>query len=831
MTSTTCALLSWALLLTASSAARGYEYAGNVTSWARQDRGILLKCGPRQALRVDLLTERLFRIRFSGDGSFPESRLIKDWRLVKSNDDFAKTPFEAREEDGQIWLTTARVRIRLDKAPLRISLYDSNNQLLTRQSATSGLGAGGGCFLQMEKAAGEHFFGMGEGIGARSRDVGYAQQKILGVPLHGTQLKEGAITLDQTGKKIFFCLGPNWAGFHMTPVVIPFFMSTRGYGVYLNQFRDSLFDLGNANPDAWSLSEGGPPNHVPNTDILDVYFFVGPSFKDILDQYTDLTGRAPLLPRWSLGYFQICDFGQNQAGALKVAEAFRKKDLPCDMLGLEPGWMKTPYRMDGWSPEQFPHPDALVAQLRKEGFKLALWQCGPHDWIFTSGDLLKRGANQWGVDITRPSDVAKYVAFHKPYYDLGVAFFKQDGCGQSEWQPDETYANGLTGRELHNIIPTLYSKIMFEAKRAQTGRRALNFSPHAGPSGQRYPGIWPSGDGGGGSGMFVGELNLGLSGHTYTSHDFTDRSGAGIHWSLLGPWCPGALSGMPEGAMCRFYLKLRYRLIPYIYTSHWQAHVSGVPYLRAMPLEYPQDAATYTLDHQCMLGDWFLLAAYTKDVYLPAGRWIDYWSGEVIDSTGQWKRNCAWPATVGGALFVKGGAIIPMAPVTPFVDAEPWEIVTLDVYPHGDSRYSLYEDDGVTYGYEKDAFARTVFRCRQEGESVRIDVSARKGAYEGMPKNRGYFLSVHCAKEPARVLRGTVPLTRQPAKADLVGQGAAPGWAYDPERRTAWIRPAPGWYYTADERGAADPEKDTARWEDDARHDEGAFAVTLELKE
>ena len=119
----------------------------------------------------------------------------------------------------------------------------------------------------------------------------------------------------------------------------------------------------------------------------------------------------------------------------------------------------------------------------------------------------------------------------------------------------------------------------------------LNFTPHAGPSGQRFPGVWPSGDGGGGWNMFLGEMNLGMSGHTYTSHDFADRSSAGIHWSLLGPWCPGALSAIPQDEMCRRYAKLRYRLIPYIYTSHWQAYTTGVPYMRAMPLLF-QNAAT-----------------------------------------------------------------------------------------------------------------------------------------------------------------------------------------------------------------------------------------------
>ena len=637
------------LTLVSPPAALSYEHAGNVSSWTKTARGIQLKCDGGQAVRIDILTESLFRVRFSADGDFPRSHLIEEWHLVKPNESFPATPFELREEAQSLWLTTAQLRLRLARTPLRISVFDRDHRLLTRESATPGMGAGQGAYVQMDRTPAEHFFGLGEGIGAVSQEVGFAEPQILGTPLHGMQLAEGAITLDQTGKKVFFCLGPNWAGFNMTPVVIPFFMSTNGYGIYLNNFRDSLFDLGNSSADHWSITQGGPPNHPLHTDLLDYYFFYGPSLKRILDQYTDLTGRTPLVPKWSLGYFKLCDFGQTQAEVLDIAQSFRENDLPCDMLGLEPGWMKSPYRMDGWSPDRFPQPDAMIAQLQQSGFKLALWQCGPHDWIFTSGDLLVRGANQWGVDITRPADVEKYIDFHKPYYDQGVSFFKQDGCGQSEWQPDEPYANGLTGREMHNIIPTLYSQIMFQGYTQHTGRRAMNFSPHAGPSGQRFPGIWPSGDAGGGQGMFIGELNLGMSGHTYTSHDFADRSGGGIHWSLLGPWCPGALSGMAQGDMCQRYLKLRYRLIPYIYTCHWQAHLSGVPYLRAMPLEYPRDPVTYALDHQCMLGDWFLMAAYTNEIYLPKGRWIDYWSGESIESVGRWKHDCIWPETVGGA--------------------------------------------------------------------------------------------------------------------------------------------------------------------------------------
>ena len=149
------------------------------------------------------------------------------------------------------------------------------------------------------------------------------------------------------------------------------------------------------------------------------------------------------------------------------------------------------------------------------------------------------------------------------------------------------------------------------------------------------------------------------------------------------------MSPIPKATCASVYLKLRYQLIPYIYSTHRQAHTTGLPYMSAMVLEYQDDPVTYTLDRQCMLGDWFLLAAYTQDVYLPPGTWIDYWSGEPFESKGEWKRNRRWPATVGGPLFVKGGAIIPMGPVTAFVDKEPLDIVRLDIFPHGDSAYAL----------------------------------------------------------------------------------------------------------------------------------------------
>jgi hypothetical protein len=154
-----------ALGLLSAPAASPYEHVGNVTSWTRAAGGIDLRCGDRQVVRIDILTERLFRVRFSVDGAFPVSPLIDEWHLVKPNDAFASVRFKVREEDKQLWLTTAQLRLKLDKVPFRITVLDRDSHLLTRESTEPGMGGGQGAFVQMDQPADEHFFGLGEGHG------------------------------------------------------------------------------------------------------------------------------------------------------------------------------------------------------------------------------------------------------------------------------------------------------------------------------------------------------------------------------------------------------------------------------------------------------------------------------------------------------------------------------------------------------------------------------------------------------------------------------------------------------------------------------------------
>jgi hypothetical protein len=185
---------------------------------------------------------------------------------------------------------------------------------------------------------------------------------------------------------------------------------------------------------------------------------------------------------------------------------------------------------------------------------------------------------------------------------------------------------------------------------------------------------------------------------------------------------------------------------------------------------------------------------------------------------------------VGGALFVKGGAIIPMGQVASYSEEERLEVVVLDIYPCGESQYTLHEDDGVSYEYEKGVCATTDLRCRQSGDSVVINVGERQGRYRGMPGRRSYLFSVHTATVPKAVTLGQQPLRQFAAKGDLLYDSANRGWFYDEQDKILWVKPAVGWRYDYDKRGPkGDVDRDTVIWDEGAEVKGGAWEVAIGL--
>jgi alpha-glucosidase (family GH31 glycosyl hydrolase) len=192
--------------------------------------------------------------------------------------------------------------------------------------------------------------------------------------------------------------------------------------------------------------------------------------------------------------------------------------------------------------------------------------------------------------------------------------------------------------------------------------------------------------------------------------------------------------------MFKEYANLRYKLIPYIYSMAHLAAEKAVPIMRAMQLIYPKDTKCDKYMHQYMFGDAFLVSVFDKTVYLPDGEWIDYWTGK------RWQGNqeipAEYPKDKGGPLFVKAGAIIPTQTVKGNIGTDTPENIVWEIFPKGESKFTLYEDDGESYKYLEGKIARTVLECKESLESIRITIHPRVGTYDNIPQKRTHSLKI-----------------------------------------------------------------------------------------
>jgi alpha-D-xyloside xylohydrolase len=324
---------------------------------------------------------------------------------------------------------------------------------------------------------------------------------------------------------------------------------------------------------------------------------------------------------------------------------------------------------------------------------------------------------------------------------MGVATFKTDF---GEWAPSEgRYHDGTPGELAHNLYPLLYNRAVFEVVDAHSGGEGLVWSRATTAGGQRYPVHW-----GGDSrttfdhmaASLRGGLNLTLSGFAYWSHDiggYSSNSSPALYarWAQFGLFCSHARAhgtsprepwvfGSDVEAIFRKYAILRYRLLPYIYSCAAQTATTGRPLMRPLLLDYQDDPTTHTLDLQYLFGDAFLVAPVFAEeddvrIYLPKGRWIDYWT----------KQTFAGPVwiTVHAALdtlplFVREGAIIPMGPEIRFVGEKPLDPLTLDVYPAGEGGFSLLDPVAapveLSYRLEREELTLNVFGYRGQVEAL-----------------------------------------------------------------------------------------------------------------
>lgn len=724
---------------------------------------------------VEACSESIFRIKVSPRKDFTES-LMERYELIKTDWSEVKTDIS---DKGGVWtLKTPEYSLAINKKTGVMTVKDSKGGKVIREvrflPEKEGLCGEMRSFIN-EKYADLKVADNGGGI------IGDDNGKFGEVDKHEIPAADAVSILSfsmEDGER-FYGGGSTsrdhiqhrgeflrmWTTYQQTEIPMPFMMSSRGWGVYNNSTRKSFFDIGNQQKSKFNI--------INTFDEADFFLMMGKDMPAILNEYTLVTGRTYVLPKWAYGLCFGPNMREEQFDILNDAVRFRQFDVPCDVFWLEPQWMEKRYdfstkkkwNYDRFSPEpywlqdQYPktmHNRLFIGKLRSMGFHLGLWLCEEYDLSIQEEDII---AERTGGKLSGQEHWMDHLTV---FMDQGVEGFKLDPARTIDNHTNWEYYNGRTDKEMHNLNQVLLPKQMRELGRKYNGKRTWHHYC-GGWSGTQHWTASTSGDNGGGKTALYDQLNLGMSGFLNTSCDVMsvprELEMQGLHFGLFLPWVQinSWFSMMhpfyyakEEQDIYRFYVKLRYSLAPYIYSMALEAAQNGMPIVRSMPLCFPDDRNCDDMTYQYMFGDNFCVGIFTNEIYLPKGTWTDAWSGEKIVSKGETFTR-EYPSDRAGLLFIREGAIIPTQPDVEYLGARPFDRVILKVYPHGDSAYTMLDDDGESYEYENGGVASTLFESHERDGGVEVVVNPVQGSFKGMPSEREYSFRIQRDSRPASV--------------------------------------------------------------------------------
>lgn len=695
-----------------------------VTDVKKSDNEIVFECRSdgRESLKL-LMTfyaPDVFRVRMD---PIPAANREETPIDLVEDVDFGPVSPKLIERDDEIEVKTDKLTVLVDLDPWSLEIKDKDGRRILAEDNSpvhwegyhpSGLG-----YTLKQSDVSRHRGDMGW----HSVESVHENFK-LNAEEHVFGLGEKFTDFDKRGQEIeTWIMDPPLLGSEGAYKNIPFFMSTRGFGVFVNSTCRMTHKIGSETTGRYFLEV--------EDDFLDWYFIYGPSFKRILDIYTDLTGKPPVPPKWSFGLWMSRSTYEDRKELMEVCERLREEEVPCDVVHLDPSWMRDEHNTDlKWDEDDFPEPEEMIENLHDMGFKLCLWEHPyvPEDtaafdeamdkdyfirmdgstYINPPGEFNPRP--QGFVDFTNPDAVEWWKDKHRKLLDMGVDVFKTDF---GEAIPEEAqFYNGLTGRRMHNYYPLLYNKTVFEVVEEKRGT-GLVWGRSAYAGSQKYPVHW------GGdpresfrdmANTLRGGLGYGMSGFAFWSHDIGGFTGEPdpelyIRWAQLGLlWshsrCHGTTPREPwefgDEALSIFkkYANLRYRLIPYLFSYANIASKTGIPVLRPMVLEYQDDPITHTMDTQYMLGRELLVTPVLtregkKNVYLPEGTWYDFWTGEKFEGP----KNLNLTVDLDEVpIFVKSDSIVPLGPKRQYLD-ELEEEITLNVYLESYTEFELFREE------------------------------------------------------------------------------------------------------------------------------------------
>jgi alpha-D-xyloside xylohydrolase len=699
----------------------------------------------RGALRFQVCTDSMIRVLYSPQHEFPR---VAEYVVVKSA--WPKTPFDVNEAADNITLTTAKLKVVVGKKDSSLIFYNAAGRKLAQENDRT---------LTPVEVNGEKTYPL-----ERFTNMWETQEAFYGLGQH-----QGGVF--------------NWRGESVdivqdnTNISIPLLLSSNGYGIFWNNPSRSRFN--NRFVHAFYISS-------EVAEQMDYYFIYGPEFDRIISAYRELTGAAPLFGKWAYGYWQCKNRYDSQAEILDVAKRYRREHIPVDNIVQDWFWWNT-MGEPVWN-KNYPDPKAMVAELHKENLHLmvSLWP------FFRPGSAVydDMAAKGFFIDKTKvtgfhPAGMALYDAFNpearKYYWKLmDDALFKigvdawwldttepeTEGSEESVLLHNKVRVDGTakSGARYANLFPLMTTAAVYQGQRAASDqKRVFILSRSAFAGAQRNAAAVWSGDLNPNwetlRRQIPAGLNYSLSGLPYWTTDIGGFVAADpqspayrelyARWFEFGAFCPifrahGTRTtnqneiwsyGPQTQAILARYDRLRYRLLPYIYSVAWKTTSENYTQMRALAMDFRDDPRVLNIGDQYLFGPSLLVnpvtepGATTRHLYLPKGNWYNFWTGESVEGG----RAIDTPAPLEEMpIFVRAGAILPMGPTIEYTQQPSNDPLEIRVYPGADGDFTFYEDDGDTYDYEKGVFATIPIHWNES--THRLIVGPRKGSYPGMPQ-------------------------------------------------------------------------------------------------
>jgi alpha-glucosidase len=734
------------------SFAQGWQHVGNLQRIEKLKDGVELIAGMAK-VRITVFRPGIFRVRLAPNRNFGKDY---SWAVIESPD-----PPTAKVEENlkEVRITAGDVSASVQKSPLLINFSDrSGNVLLADEPSQPMAWNGSRVHVWKKMPPDENYYGLGDKAGPMNR----RNRSFTNWNTDEFGWQESSDPLYKT---------------------IPFFIGLRkgvAYGVFFDNTYRSTFDFGKESPDFFSFgAEGGELNY---------YFIAGPEPKKVVEAYTAMTGRSPLPPLWTLGYQQCRYSYYPESRAREIVKTFRDKEIPADVIYLDIDYQQdyAPFTINR---EYFPTFEKMIADFRAQGFRTILITdlhikkdpnhgYAPYDSGIKNDVFVKNPdgsvyvGSVWPDESVFPDFTLTRVrdwwgGLYKNFVAMGAAGFWNDMNEPSVFlRADKTMpldtvhrlddGTTLDHRAVHNIFGMENARATYEGLlKLQAGERPFVLTRAVYSGAQRYAATWTGDNSSTWNHLKMSTpmlLSMGISGMPLVGDDIGGFAGSPpadllTRWFEVGalnpiyrdhtakgtadqePW----VHGPEHEAIRRKYIELRYRLMPYLYTSIEETTRTGLPLMRPVFLEYPQSAELYGDDRDFLFGPDLFVAPVTtemadpEDVTLPPGDWYDFWTGAKHAHSEKIQLH---PRLDEMPLYVRAGAILPMQPVVQYTGETPDGPLQLRVYPGEDCHGTLYQDDGHSFAYQKGGIFRINYSCAVSPSSVSITSTVEKNLYK-----------------------------------------------------------------------------------------------------